>query len=411
MKTGTTGFFGERLLEAREARGLTGVALGDLVGVPRNTICQYEKDIQTPRPEVMRRLTEVLHLPIDFFVRSPSPQRAGVFHYRSMAAATKGARKRAQRRHMWLRDIVSWLSERVEMPEINFPDFRPPADPTLIDCEQIERAAIQLRQHWSMGDGPIERVVWLLENRGAIVSLSDFGSEDLDAFSESGNGTFEPFVSVSSDKVIAARSNFTASHELGHLILHRNVPDNVANRPVEHKLMEQQANTFADSFLLPATSFVPQVRYPTLEQFRTLKAKWRVSIGAMIMRSRNLHLINQEQYRHLWMAYSRRGWRNGEPLDEILVDARPRVLKRSFELIINEGVSSTDEIRAALPYAPTDIESLCGLDAGTLSETPRVVRLSERITPPPRQNAAQVIAFRRSQKQNEKPRSFDSKTV
>jgi Zn-dependent peptidase ImmA (M78 family)/DNA-binding XRE family transcriptional regulator len=409
MKPGTPGFFGERLLEAREARGLTGIALGDLVGVPRNTICQYEKNTQTPRPEVMQRLTEVLNLPIEFFLRSPVSEGLGVFHYRSLAAATKGARKRAQRRHVWLRDIVAWLSERVEFPEVNFPDFRPPADPALIDRDHIERTAIQVRRHWSMADGPIERVVWLLENRGAIVSLSDFGSEDLDAFSESGQECFEPFVSVSSDKVIAARSNFTASHELGHLVLHRNVPENVANRTVEHKLMEQQANAFADAFLLPATSFVPQVRYPTLEQFRTLKSKWRVSIGAMIMRSRDLRLINQEQYTHLWIAYSKRGWRHGEPLDEILVDARPRVLKRSFELVLSEGISSTDEIRAALPYAPSDIESLCGLEAGMLSESARVVRLPERTTPPPRQSAAQVIAFRRRQKKNEQPRSFDSR--
>jgi Zn-dependent peptidase ImmA (M78 family)/transcriptional regulator with XRE-family HTH domain len=396
MKPGTPGFVGKRLTEAREARGLTGVALADMVGVAKTTISQYENTDQTPRPEVMNRLTEVLNLPIDFFLRPPGNSRSGVFHYRSMAAATKGVRVRAQRRHEWLRDIVAWLNTMVELPTLDFPNFNMPSDPNLIDRGRIERAAIAARRHWSMGDGPIDRVVWLLENRGAVVSLSHFGSEELDAFSEHGTDGFEPFVSVSADRVVAARANFTAGHELGHLLLHRNIPENVANRPAEHKLMEQQANAFADAFLLPASSFSPQVRYPSLDVFRALKPKWRVSIGAMIMRCRDLELIDQEQYTKLWIAYSKRGWKHGEPLDETLLDGRPRVLRRAFELLINERVASREHIRSALPYAATDIENLCGLEEGYLSDSygENMVRLPTREQArPQRPRPADVIAF------------------
>ena len=41
MSVGTPNFVGERLKEAREARGLTGVAVADLVGVKRDSISLY----------------------------------------------------------------------------------------------------------------------------------------------------------------------------------------------------------------------------------------------------------------------------------------------------------------------------------------------------------------------------------
>ncbi len=395
MKPGTPGFHGARLIEAREARGLTGIALSDLIGVSRGTISQYESGVQTPRPEVMMRVSEVLHLPMDFFLRPPAHNRSGVFNYRSLAAATKTGRRRAQRRHEWLREVVSWLDGMVEFPSVDFPDFNPPADPNSINEDRIELAATATRRHWSMGDGPIEHVVWLLENRGVVVSLSDFGSEEMDAFSEHGAAGFEPYVSVSADKAIAVRSNFTAAHELGHLILHRNIPENIANRSPEHKLMEQQANAFANAFLLPSTSFIPEVRKPSLDVFRALKAKWRVSIGAMIMRCKNLHLLDAEQYTRLWIAYSKRGWKHGEPLDEILLDGRPRALRRSFELLLNERIVSREHIRASLPYAPSDIEALCGLDEGFLSDeySSNMVRLPVRASALERPRTANVISL------------------
>lgn len=380
MKPGTPDFRGGRLIEAREARSMTGVALADLIGVTRTAVTQYEKGVQTPRPEVMERIVAVTNLPYDFFTREPEPSSVGVTHYRSLAAATKTARRRAERRHVWLRHIVAWLTKMVELPQLDFPDFAPPADPGMIDNERIERAAEAGRRHWGMSDGPIPNVAWLLENRGAVVSLSDFGSEDLDAFSESGRKDFEPFVSLSADKTIAARANFTAAHELGHLLLHRNIPENVANRAAEHKMMEDQANRFADAFLLPASTFTAQVRHPSLERFRALKGTWRVSIGAMIMRSKSLSLIDDDHYRRLWIGYSKRGWKHGEPLDDELSNNGPRVLRRAFELIVKERIVSREHIRASLPYASSDIESLCGLEPGYLSDTygANMVRLPAR---------------------------------
>jgi len=51
MRLGTTGFVGQRLKEAREARGLSGVDLADMLGVKPQTIYAYQGGDATPSPQ------------------------------------------------------------------------------------------------------------------------------------------------------------------------------------------------------------------------------------------------------------------------------------------------------------------------------------------------------------------------
>jgi transcriptional regulator with XRE-family HTH domain len=81
MRPGSPGFVGQRLREAREARELTAVALADLIGVTRQAVSQYENGLQTPAPEVMRRITEVVRLPYHFFLAPPSPEERDLIFY------------------------------------------------------------------------------------------------------------------------------------------------------------------------------------------------------------------------------------------------------------------------------------------------------------------------------------------
>jgi Zn-dependent peptidase ImmA (M78 family) len=61
--------------------------------------------------------------------------------------------------------------------------------------------------------------------------------------------------------------------------LHRHLDRARAFSPAEHHLREQQANIFSGAFLLPAGEFRKDVFAPTLGTFRSLKPKWRTSIG------------------------------------------------------------------------------------------------------------------------------------
>lgn len=46
----------------------------------------------------------------------------------------------------------------------------------------------------------------------------------------------------------------------------------------------------------------------------SLKERWGVSVGAMIMRCKSLDILDDLSAKRLWMNYARRRWRKGEPL-------------------------------------------------------------------------------------------------
>ena len=60
-----------RLKEAREAAGLTQVALGESVGVEQHTISQWESGHRTPRADKLPLLARVLGCKIDDLFEPP----------------------------------------------------------------------------------------------------------------------------------------------------------------------------------------------------------------------------------------------------------------------------------------------------------------------------------------------------
>lgn len=377
MRPGTTGWVGARLRQAREARGIAAIALAEMLDVSRQAVSQYETGLQTPRPEIAEKIAAILNVPLHFFLKPISTGEADRVFYRSMSSATKTARIRAERRYEWLQEIVLYLREMVEFPAVHFPSCVFGDQPASISAEDIEQVATDARRFWNLGDGPISNVVWLLENNGAMLTAGELGADTLDAFSEWNREHDRPFIFLSTEKHSAARSRFDAAHELGHLLVHRNIDRACITRQVDYKLIEEQAHKFSAAFLLPQSSFAHDFYAPTLASFQVLKSKWRVSIGMMIMRSEHLGLISDEQARRLWINYARRGWRKGEPLDTTLPVEQPRVLRKAFEVVTSSGMRLKSDMETELCLSVQDIEQLAVLPRGFLADTgPRVRMLT-----------------------------------
>jgi len=366
MRQGTPGFVGDRLKQAREARDLSAAALADLLGVTRASIYQYEGGLQSPSPEAMRRLSEVLNVPIQRFLMPMLDRPAGVRFYRCMAAATKRARVRAERKYEWVRDICDYISRYIKLRAVKFPDVGVSRDPAHISMEEIEEAANHARAFFNLPDGPVDNIVWLLEKHGAIVARYELEADTLDAFSEWEPVGQRPFIVLSSNKNSAARSRFDAAHELGHLILHRNTPASYFCQTDSFKLMERQAHRFASAFLMPESVFVGELYAPTLEAFRAAKMRWRVAIAAMIMRVTDLNLVDEEQARKLWINLGRRKWRTREPFDDAIEPERPRYMSRCIQGMLDRKMVSADDLSFQLGLPTQDIEQLAGLSPGML---------------------------------------------
>ena len=358
----TPNFVGERLTEAREARGYNSAQVAEALGITRQAVSLYEKGQRSPTPQILEDAAKFLRFPIHRFTCPIRNEPTGTLFFRSLAAATKSARERAKRRLNWVQsDVCGFLRELVEFPAVNFPDFKIPDDPIAIDFDDIEKIARDTRRFWGLGDGPIADIVLLLENNGAIVVRQELGAHTLDAFSRWDSTEKVPYVVLGTDKDTAVRSRYNAAHELGHMILHRHL------RPIRtgtHDFLERQAHYFAGAFLMPPDTFKADIVQSSIQTFVTIKTRWRVSIAAMIRRAKNLGIISDEEEGRLFAYRSQQGWTRCEPYDDELESERPRLLERAFNLLLTEGIATRASIESSLAMYAADIENATGLEPG-----------------------------------------------
>ena len=372
---GILGFIGERLTESREARGITKSSLANLIGVAPPQITKYENGDQTPSQGTLEKICSVLSMPVDYFFyeRERETDSSSAIFYRSISSATKRQRLSAEKKYLWVQDIYSYLWRFIEFPNVNLPEIDVPQSPELISPDFIETVAERLRQHWGVSDSPIENITRLVENNGIVISFYDLEADTLDAFSQY---CFDkPHIIVSNQKT-ASRIRFNIAHEIGHLVLHRNISSKVFNTNEMFKLMEKQAHRFAGAFIFPQTPFFEEILCADLTTFRLRKARWKLSIAAMIYRAKDLKLIDDEGEERLRRSYGRNRWNRNEPLDDEMPIDYPELLKDALELIINEGVQSRSDVLEAIPISISDIENLAGLEPDFLKD--KVVKLKLR---------------------------------
>lgn len=381
MTAGTPGFIGERLKEAREARGLTAASLAQLLGITRSAISLYETGNSSPQPDAMRRIADKLNLPISFFLRPVENDVVDTIFYRSMSSTTKMARLSAEHHYNWVKKIIiPYLRQYVSLPKVNVPSLPISGEPRDLTDRQIELLAVDARRYLGLGDGPISNVTLLLENNGVIISKIELSAPTLDGFSAWCSEDSTPYIVLSTEKDSAARWRFNIAHELGHLILHKHLDRKRLNNASDFKLIEDQAYRFAAAFLLPATAFAKDLYTHTLDALRSLKPKWIVSISMMIKRTQDLQIITRDDARRMWINYNRRGWKPEEPLDSVLPIEKPRLLRRAFELIVENNLQLPEQIMATLSLAPSDIESLANLHPGFFHESLPIVSLKGETT-------------------------------
>jgi len=361
------GFVGQRLTEARRARGVTATDLASIVGLSAQSLSKYENSHQVPRHETVEHLASALGLPRKYFFR-PMPASGDhrpVF-WRSKLSAQSVDLDRAGVRLEWLKEIIDYLGAYFDFPPLKLKQLDVPDDPAKITTDFLERAARVVRLEWGVNRGPLPDVLEKIEESGILVSRIHVRAEKVDAFSQWSDRFGIPFIVLSRDKASAARQRFDALHELSHILLHKNVTTEHLGNRVTYKLLEKQADMFAGFMLLPEADFLDELYAPTLDGMLTLKEHWGVSVAAMIMRCRSLDLLDDLSAKRLWMNYTRRGWRKGEPFDGKMVKEAPHLIRRSFEMLLEEGVQTVGDIRDALPFPVEDLEELADLSAGSL---------------------------------------------
>lgn len=370
---GIQGFESERLSQILAARRLSQAQLASLVGVSPATVSKWRSGNQAPERETLERLAGVVNVTPEWFTRAPSA-KVSLPLFRSNASAHVAARAMLEARMEWAQDVALALSEFVDYPALNLPT-RQFKEPDEITPDEIELAASECRDLWRIGRTAVPDLALAIEGAGVVLIREETGISQIEGLSAWSDALGRPLVLLSADKDNGYRSRFDLAHELGHLILHRFIP-----RPTErdrHKQLEQQAHRFAGAFLLPAETFANEVRTPvTLDDLLLLKRRWGVSVAAIVMRLRALKILDEEAAQSLFKRRSARWGAKSEPGDGDRPPERPRLLRRTIDLLVEENVMPLDSIPRHIGLAAHDIEMLTGLSEGYFQGKPKVVQLA-----------------------------------
>ena len=318
---------GERLALARELRGWTQREVVDRLKqhldrtITSPALSQFEKGRSRPSPETLAALAELYECPPEFFVERPGDVARPAF-FRSLQAAPARQRKLRMANARLLASFVRVLEDYVVLPDDDIPTLA--LDPS--DLGEVDGVAAELRNRWGVPAGPVDNVVRLIERRGAVVVRSQQHRADIDAFSV--RFPERPVVVLGSDKDLASRSRFDAAHELGHLVMHGDVEPGTS-------AVERHAHKFAAAFLMPAEHIIDDLpRRVHLPSLMDLKAEWRVSMQALLMRSRDLKVMSPDAYTNAMKMFSARGWRKREPGDHLLGPVEtPVLLDRALDVV------------------------------------------------------------------------------
>ncbi|GMX62803.1 XRE family transcriptional regulator [Paenibacillus elgii] len=354
----------KRLKEARLTRGLTISDLAKKIGVSKQAISQFELGESVPKPETMMNLINTLRFPKTFFYREYKEQFVGNTFFRAFATASKKSKEMQFNKSILAGYIYEYLENYIEFPRLNLPDITKYSNGDW-DENSIEELATLVRDYWDLGDKPITNLVNVIERNGLMLFSVDVESEKVDAFCQHRKG--RPFIFLGNDKQSAARRQFDAAHELGHVLMHKDIHNQDVLTREEFKRMENQANQFASALLLPAKAFSDTVTSTSLLHFIELKKYWHVSISAMLYRSLRLGILDEGKYTSLMKQMSMKKMRIREPLDDVMPIHEPTVLKRSVNMLLTAKIKSELQIIHEMGVPQDYIEMLCSLDEGTLN--------------------------------------------
>lgn len=354
---GIPGFKGDRLRQAREALGLTQTSLADILSITKQAVSNYECGADSPSPAVFDQLRIVLRQESQFFMKTSFTGDQSTKFYRSIASATKRVRLRAEVRHLWIRELMSYMSEFIAFPTASFP-LCAKRDPQGITMEEIELLASDLREQWHLGRSPIPNLVNVAETNGAIVVRHDLDSGALDALSEWVIPENRPLIILNSGKNASVRSRLDLGHEIGHMVLHRHLSPEQIEDEQTFDLIEEQAFRFGSALLLPERGFLEDLYSVSLDALRSIKMKWKVSIAMMIERLKHLGIINSEQHRRLRINYSTRRWNREEPYESEIQVEHPTVFAKSIQLLVSRNLQTVEQIGANTGFSIPWIEQL-----------------------------------------------------
>src|SRR5699024_9735344 len=297
---------GERIKRARGASGLSLRSLAEQVGVSHAMIKKYEDNQSMPSSDTLLRIAKTLDVRVEYFFRPATVTLDGI-EYRKRSNTPQRVIKRIEadvlnQAERW--EELANLWPAFPIPQFSLPNHLPPS---ISSMKEVDAFADALRNAWQLGLNPLPDLVETLESKGVLVIITAVDDENkFDGLQATVSN--KPVIVVSANWP-GDRQRFTLAHELGHLVLHGRLPDDMDE--------EKACNRFASAFLMPAQTMRSHLgenrQMLEVQELYYLKHEFGLSMQACLYRASDLGIISMPVLQRLFMAFSNQGWRKQEP--------------------------------------------------------------------------------------------------
>ncbi|GAB4911448.1 ImmA/IrrE family metallo-endopeptidase [Mycobacterium heckeshornense] len=302
MKT-TVDVYGLRVNQARIMRAMTVTAAREALGWKHSRLNRLEKSTTASLPiEDFERLVDVLRFPAKFFTTAPTSRvHAAELLFRAPRSITAAEREYLAQFAALAGEFLDELDRRAQLPPVRLPVL-PSDTPVAVAAERVRHA-------WGLDpDVPIEFLTHEIERGGVAIVMRRWltsssrrvlGDEDstgkldkhLGYSVRVGEFNTRPLIVVRQSSSWE-RTRWTLAHEVGHLSLH-------ASGDVTDE-REEQASEFASELLAPAAVLAEEVpRAPSLAELLPVKARWGISLGALLKHLHSSGLLSTDRFEAL----------------------------------------------------------------------------------------------------------------
>jgi Zn-dependent peptidase ImmA (M78 family)/transcriptional regulator with XRE-family HTH domain len=313
----------DRVRNARLYHGWSQTELAQHVGTTQPKISQMESGDYTSS-ELLDAIASATQYSRTWFEQGPLPDLpTGTLRFRKQASSSVKNDERVRAHVRQAVEVIEKFSGLPQAPKVRLAPIDPNQD---CSADAIEGIAQDVREQLGVGPlDPIPNLVRAVERAGVAVIGSII---DIEFGQHSGASYWpdypfgRPIICISRG-MPGDRQRFTTAHELGHLVLHQ-------WRNPEAKIAELEANRFAGALLIPRDAMMEIDTPVTLRTLAHVKARWGISIRALVRRSLDVHLVDTAHRISLEKQISSRKWNRQEPVE--VPYEQPRLVGRLIEL-------------------------------------------------------------------------------
>ena len=328
--------FSERF---KSARILNGFSLQDLANaldnkISRQALHKYEQGEVFPDSNMIGRLSKALHVQPDFFFRDTKVELGELMFRKLDKLPVKEQNKVIEStkdvlfRYLELEEIIG-IETDFENPLKNFP--------LISSLEDIENAALKVRESWHWGLDPIYNSIELLEDNHIKVVFV-YSEDSFDGMQTWLNQTIPVIVINRNNLKSADRIRFTVLHELGHLLLPLG--------KLSDKIKERYCNQFAAAMLIPKIVIQKELGLSRkklfIQELGELKKQYGISIQALMYRCKDLNIIFESHLNQLSYIIVQNQWKITEPVQYTGLEESNRFIQLLFRALA-EGLISMNK--------------------------------------------------------------------